>query len=337
MGQDWDRPYEVIVADSSTDGTPDLVRRSVPAVTLLHRESRMQSGTARNLGVSAAQGRILMFTDADCIVPPDWLRRLVAHHRRRPEYAAVGGSTANGNPESTVSWAGYLAEFNIHLPGEGPPYQTAHIPTNNVSYKRWVFERYGGFPGNEVIKHVDLLFNHMLHHRGEKLLYDPSISVAHSHRTELGAYLAHQREIGRGTVQAMRRLPTIEGAWLARHPGLGLASLPAVVGVKFFRNSGRFVAWSPETVWRRPMTFPLFALGLAWWSAGFARELIRRCHPSELWLGNSQHGPKATTINENRRGKASPRPSDDIYGMSEPKAGLDNSVEVGDASPVQRG
>jgi hypothetical protein len=45
----------------------------------------------------------------------------------------------------------------------------------------------------------------------------------------------------------------------------------------------------------------------------------------------------ATTSNENRRGEASPRPSDDTYGMLEPKAGLDNSVEFGDASPVQRG
>jgi hypothetical protein len=46
---------------------------------------------------------------------------------------------------------------------------------------------------------------------------------------------------------------------------------------------------------------------------------------------------EVTTINENRRGEASPRPSDDDYGMSELKAGLDNSVDFGDASPVQRG
>jgi hypothetical protein len=46
---------------------------------------------------------------------------------------------------------------------------------------------------------------------------------------------------------------------------------------------------------------------------------------------------EATNINKNSRGEASPRPSDDNYGMSEPKAGLDSSVEFGDASPVQRG
>jgi hypothetical protein len=44
-----------------------------------------------------------------------------------------------------------------------------------------------------------------------------------------------------------------------------------------------------------------------------------------------------TIIKYNSRDEASPRPSDDNYGLAEPKAGRDNSVESGDASPVQRG
>jgi glycosyltransferase involved in cell wall biosynthesis len=274
LAQDFEEDYEVIVSDSSTDETPALIRREFPSVHLLHRQRRMQSGTARNLGIGAAQGQILAFTDADCIVPPCWLRRLVGHHRRHPDYAAVGGSIANGNPDSLVSWTGYLAEFNIHLPEESDPHPSNHIPTSNISYKRWVFERYGGFPGDEVIKHVDLLFNRTLRVNGERLLCDPAIPVAHFHRTELDAYLRHQRDIGRGTVQAMRRLSSIQGAWLARHPPLGTALLPIVTLVKFLRNSARFIAWSPEVVWRRPSILPLFALGLGWWGIGFARELL---------------------------------------------------------------
>lgn len=273
--QDLKEPYQVIVADSSTDNTPNLIRRDFPAVRLLHQAKRMQSGTARNLGVSVAQGEILAFTDSDCVVPSNWLRRLVAHHRRLPKYAAVGGPITNGNPQYSVSWAGYLAEFSIHLPVGKSPYDTTHIPTSNISYKRWVFERYGGFPGNDVIKHVDLLFNYMLHSHGERILCDPTLPVAHFHRTGLRAYLQHQRHIGQGTVQAMRRLPDIQGSWLAHHPYLGTLLLPGVTLIKFLRNSARFAAWSPTTMYKHPLLLPLFALGLVWWSAGFTSELLK--------------------------------------------------------------
>jgi len=286
MAQDLEEGYEVIVADSSTDGTPDLIRQEFPAVRLLHREDRMQSGTARNLGVSAARGQVLAFTDSDCLVPPDWLRSLVAHHRQRPDYAAVGGPIVNGNPESVVSWAGYLAEFNIHLPVGAAPCDTGHVPAGNASYKRWVFERYGGFPGDDVVKHVDLLFNRMLHDHGERILYDPGVPVAHVHRARLGAFLHHQWHIGQGTVQAMRRLPSIQGSWLARHPYLGVALLPGVTLVKFLRNTARFAVRSPGTVCRHPLIVPLFALGLGWWSIGFARELLRGERHQQVWRGN---------------------------------------------------
>lgn len=274
LAQDFVEPYEVIVADSSTDGTPALIEREFPSVRLVRRQARMQSGTARNLGISTAQGEILAFTDADCQVPSDWLRRLVAHHRRLPGYAAVGGSIANANPASLVSWAGYLAEFNIHLPTGDVPFDAEHIPTSNIAYKRQVFDRYGGFPGDEVIKHVDLLFNGMLRSHGEHILCDPTLQVAHAQRTALREYLGHQWNIGHGTVQAMRRLPAISGSWLARYPWLGVCLLPGVALVKFLRNSGHLIRWSPKTAARQAAMFPLFALGLAWWGAGLAHELL---------------------------------------------------------------
>lgn len=285
LAQNLDGCYEVFVADSSTDETPDLVRREFPTVHLLHSEERMQSGTARNLGVSKAQGKILVFTDSDCIVPQDWLHRLVAHHRQRPEYAAVGGPIVNGNPESTTSWAGYLAEFNIHLPVGKIPYDTDHIPTSNISYKRWAFERYGGFPGNDVVKHVDLLFNRMLHSNGEHILCDPAIPVAHFHRSRPSSYLQHQWHIGRGTVQAMRRLPVIQGSWIARHPYLGVAALPAVTVLKFLRSSARFASWSSKILMERPLILPLFGVGLMWWQAGFAYELLLGERYIGVWQG----------------------------------------------------
>jgi hypothetical protein len=53
--------------DSSTDGTDGIVEREFPEVRLLHFRERCKVGEARNLGVQAARGDIVLFTDTDTI------------------------------------------------------------------------------------------------------------------------------------------------------------------------------------------------------------------------------------------------------------------------------
>jgi glycosyltransferase involved in cell wall biosynthesis len=68
---------QVIVVDNgSTDSTPAVIREFVAAarfqVDAVH-ESEPGQGRARNRGLALAAGRILFFTDDDCILPPDIL------------------------------------------------------------------------------------------------------------------------------------------------------------------------------------------------------------------------------------------------------------------------
>lgn len=273
LNQDLAEPFEVIVVDSSSDRTPALVQQHFPMVHLIHREQRMGSGTARNLGVAIARGDILAFTDSDCIVESDWLRRMCERHDQFPDCAAVGGPIVNGNPESLVSWAGYLAEFNQFLPKDGGCRDVEHIPTGNVSYKHYVFGRYGGFPGDEFIKHEDILFSWRLRNAGEKLLYHPTIRAAHCHRTKLNDYLHHQFNIGQGTVQTLRRASGLRGSTLVRHRALATLMLPFLPVIKFTRSTARFLAWRPIILFKHPLILPIFALGLLWWAAGFAHAV----------------------------------------------------------------
>jgi GT2 family glycosyltransferase len=271
LAQDINEPYEVIVVDSSSDATPELVRDRFPSVQLKHFERRVGSGTARNIGVEMSRAsHLLAFLDSDCVVQPDWLRQMVAAHES--EYAAVGGPVLNGNPESLVSWAGYLAEFSQFLPCKTHMEEVQHLPAGNLSYKPSIFERYGGFPGDEIVKQVDLLFNWKLRQNGERFLLLPDIRVAHFHRTRLKDHLEHQFTIGRGTVQVLRRT-NLPGSTLVRYPILASILLPALPLVKFIRSSYRFLKWQPKALRRMPLIFPLFALGLLYWVAGFACEV----------------------------------------------------------------
>lgn len=65
---------EVLVVDNGSTEDMDAVKRRFPQVRWLF-EARPGSYAARNTGVAAARGRILAFTDSDCLPADDWLER----------------------------------------------------------------------------------------------------------------------------------------------------------------------------------------------------------------------------------------------------------------------
>ena len=70
---------EILVGnDASTDGTAALVRGfENPAIHLIDCQTRQGKSAMQNLLVERAQGEILAFTDADCLLPSSALRRIV--------------------------------------------------------------------------------------------------------------------------------------------------------------------------------------------------------------------------------------------------------------------
>src|SRR5262249_6470309 len=64
--------YEVIVVDDgSTDDTRAILSR-FGRVHAIHQANRGLSA-ARNVGLRAATGAVVAYTDSDCFVDPDWL------------------------------------------------------------------------------------------------------------------------------------------------------------------------------------------------------------------------------------------------------------------------
>jgi glycosyltransferase involved in cell wall biosynthesis len=81
--------YEIIVVDGgSRDGTREL---AAPLSDMVFIQTSRKVGGARNDGVMKAKGEIVATTDADCIIPPDWLEIILQDFRKHPTLAQVYG------------------------------------------------------------------------------------------------------------------------------------------------------------------------------------------------------------------------------------------------------
>lgn len=84
-----DAPFEVIVADDgSSDATADVAEQ---AGAKLVRVPARGPNAARNAGVRAAEGDLVVFVDDDVDAPPGWLAAYLEGAERHPDADAFGG------------------------------------------------------------------------------------------------------------------------------------------------------------------------------------------------------------------------------------------------------
>lgn len=87
--QVFDGSLEVVVV---ANGPATLAAAREHSITdrVLVDERENGPGTARNRGAAVTTGELLLFTDADTVVPPEWVRRHRRHYAT-PSVVGVGG------------------------------------------------------------------------------------------------------------------------------------------------------------------------------------------------------------------------------------------------------
>jgi glycosyltransferase involved in cell wall biosynthesis len=112
-------PREVVVVDNaSTDGTPEVCEKIQSASSVPFRyvvESRLGLANARNTGVAAAAGEVILFTDDDVIVEKGWVDALCRPFSET-DVGAVGGRVLPLWPAPPPPWM------------LGPPADAAALP-----------------------------------------------------------------------------------------------------------------------------------------------------------------------------------------------------------------
>lgn len=147
--------YEVIVVDDgSVDGTKVYLNSLNHENLRVFFKNHGGPARARNFGVQNSLGKYIAFTDDDCLVPKDWLTKLEASLNKWPDSAAVGGYLEAPTEMVNSKIAARLESFEtreIYKAGDCEYLGGFESPTggtNNITYRRDIFLKLGGFDEN---------------------------------------------------------------------------------------------------------------------------------------------------------------------------------------------
>lgn len=185
--------FEVVfVDDGSSDNTQEIVKK-FPWVRNV-RQKNMGLSYARNVGLHAATGDIVVYTDSDCEADEDWLY-YIALNLVRSKHVGMGG------PNLIPDEGSWVADCVGLSPG-GPTHvmvddRTAeHVPGCNMAFYRDKAITINGFDPQFRSAGDDVDFIWRLQHMGGSIGFAPSAQVWHYRRNTIKAYLKQQRGYG---------------------------------------------------------------------------------------------------------------------------------------------
>ncbi|MDI6766454.1 MAG: glycosyltransferase [Bacteroidota bacterium] len=141
----------IVVNDGSTDRTMDIIQRfaeqyqNIYSVVSVPGDGNLRGKTnAVAQGIAASSGDILMFTDADCRVPPTWVKETVKYFDQ--ETGIVGGFTLLDSQRlfegmQTLDWL-FLFEIASGAAGWKVPLT---VVGNNLAVRRSAYLATGGY------------------------------------------------------------------------------------------------------------------------------------------------------------------------------------------------
>ena len=197
-------PYELIVIDNnSTDDTVHIAKRFTKRVYVEHAPG---AGNARNAGILHAQSDLIVFVDADCIVPTDYLKKIIHIFTTHTDISGVSGPYEYADSGKLFTWIWpngnyFTSLFSLlrRMFGVQP------IIGGNLAIRRSALHDVGGFEKTiQDVTHMDdLTLAIRLHHNHLRVFFDPSLKILSYLRVEERSLL---KDIFSRTYRLFRRL-----------------------------------------------------------------------------------------------------------------------------------
>jgi glycosyltransferase involved in cell wall biosynthesis len=211
----------IIVDDGSRDATADI-SMDFPEFRLIRQPNKGLS-VARNVGMQAARGEVVAYTDSDCVVDPHWLTLMV---RSMVDH----GFDGCGGPNYAPHEDGWIEASCAASPGAPCHVLVAedraeHLAGCNMVFRKPALEKIGGFDAQFRTAGDDVDICWRMLDAGFKLGFSPAAFVWHFRRNTIKAYYGQQRGYGRAEAMLFPKYPerfNVMGqiAWRGTIPGL---------------------------------------------------------------------------------------------------------------------
>jgi GT2 family glycosyltransferase len=194
--------FEVVVVDNgSSDHTQEVLSQFGKRFSAWQvvRESTPGAAAARNCGVEASSGKIVLFLDDDVLADSWLLEEHLKFHHRFTGVAVLGtiryrwnSQTGKNSPlvQLFVKHPEILQSFDFRDPADVP---FLHFYTGNLSLPRSLFANVGGFDESfSFYGFEDIDFGYRLTQLGHRIVHNPRASAVHDH-SFVFSELAHKR------------------------------------------------------------------------------------------------------------------------------------------------
>ncbi|SBS72065.1 glycosyltransferase family 2 protein [uncultured Microbacterium sp.] len=191
-----------VVLDACTDGSARIAAAAGVPVTAIDARA---VGVARAAGIAQALAALpdhdlrriwTAHTDADSVVPPNWITHQLVHARRGADLVigTVRPDFADLSPEQTAAW------WATHTPGVA----NGHVHGANLGIRASALIGVGGFPPAPA--HEDVRVAELIRQAGGRVVATDAAWVSTSGRREGRAPEGYARYLQEGLLDRARRI-----------------------------------------------------------------------------------------------------------------------------------
>ena len=194
----------LVVDDGSTDNTANVVR-GYSSVRLIP-QANAGPASARNRGALEAQGKILLFTDDDCVPMADWLEAMLGPFMD-PDVVGAKGIYRTHQKSLAARFVQIEYEDKYRLMAGLPSID--FIDTYSAAFRRDRFLEMTGYDTSfPVACAEDVELSYRMSARGWKMKFVPAAIVYHTHPDTFPRYLKKKYKFAFWRVLAVRKNPS---------------------------------------------------------------------------------------------------------------------------------